>query len=369
MTKRDYYEVLGVDRSAGAEEIKRSYRKAALQYHPDRNPGDKVAEEKFKEAAEAYEVLSDPEKRQLYDRFGHAGLQQSGYSGFSSFEDVFSSFGNVFGDIFGEIFGQGARGARANRPRRGVDLRYDIQIEFMDAVHGKETEIEVSKHERCEECGGAGTRPGSQPAVCSVCHGRGQVTRAQGFFSISTTCPTCQGSGQVITDPCAACKGQGRILKKKKLSLKIPPGVETGSSLRLRGEGEPGGPGAAPGDLYVVIRVLDHETFKRSGDDVVVLVPVKYSVLALGGEIDIPTLEGPDKLFVPKGTQSGHEFHLPDRGMPRLGKKMRGDLVVVAYIEIPSKLSKEEEEALRRLAEVEGVKVTPKKRRLFSRER
>lgn len=369
MTKRDYYEVLGVDTKAGAEEIKKAYRKAALQYHPDRNPGDKAAEENFKEAAEAYEVLSDPEKRQLYDRFGHAGLQQSGYSGFSSFEDVFSSFGNVFGDIFGEIFGQSGRAGRGHRPRRGADLRYDIEIEFMDAVHGKETEIEVAKHEKCEECGGTGSRPGSQPAVCNMCRGRGQVTRAQGFFSISTTCPTCQGSGQVITDPCTTCRGHGRILKKKKLSLKIPPGVETGSSLRLRGEGEPGQPGGGHGDLYVVISVREHETFKRNGDDVVVLTPVRYSLLALGGETAIPTVEGPDKLFVPKGTQSGHEFRLPDRGMPRLGKKRRGDLVVVVYVEIPTKLSKEEEDILRKLADVEGAKVSPKKRRLFSRDK
>lgn len=240
MIKRDYYEVLEVSKTASSEEIKKSYRKLALQHHPDRNKGNKESEEKFKEAAEAYEVLSDPEKRQIYDRYGHEGLQQSGFQGFRNFEDVFSSFG----DIFEEFFGFGSSRSRRNVVRRGADLRLDLTIEFMESVFGKETEIEVSRHEVCEDCRGQGTKGGAAPSVCSSCGGRGQVTRSQGFFSISTTCPKCQGSGTEIKDPCEKCRGVGRNLTSKKLTLKIPGGVETGSRLRLQGEGEPGDPGA-----------------------------------------------------------------------------------------------------------------------------
>jgi molecular chaperone DnaJ len=363
MTKRDYYEVLGIQRNANGDEIKKSYRKLALQYHPDRNPGDKPAEEKFKEAAEAYEVLSDPEKRQLYDRFGHAGLQQTGFQGFRDFDDIFSSFG----DIFEEFFGFGARGSHRSSIRRGADLRYDLTIDFMDAVSGKEMEIEVSRHETCDECGGLGTREGTRPAVCSTCGGRGQVTRSQGFFSISTTCPTCQGSGTVITDPCHKCRGVGRVLIRKKLALKIPAGVDTGSRLRLQGEGEPGERGAPPGDLYVFIRVAPHESFRRQNDDIVVAVPITYSLAALGGEVEVPSLDGSDVLQIPHGTQSGQDFRVPGKGVPHLRGRGRGDLVVVVYIETPHKVGKDEEELLRRLAELEGVKVSSKKKGFFSR--
>jgi molecular chaperone DnaJ len=363
MTKRDYYEVLGIERNASGDEIKKAYRKLALQYHPDRNPGDKAAEENFKEAAEAYEVLSDTEKRQLYDRFGHAGLQQSGFQGFSNFDDIFSSFG----DIFEEFFGFGARGGHRSSVRRGADLRYDLTIGFMDAAFGKEMEIEVSRHEPCEECGGLGTKQGTRPAVCSTCGGRGQVTRSQGFFSISTTCPTCQGSGTVITDPCRKCRGVGRVLIRKKLALKIPAGVDTGSRLRLQGEGERGDHGAPPGDLYVFLRVEPHESFRRQNDDILVAVPIMYSLAALGGEIEVPTLDGTDQLQIPQGTQSGQDFRIPGKGIPHLRGRGRGDLVVVVYIETPRKVSKEAEDLLRRLAELEGVKVTSKKRSFFSR--
>ncbi len=363
MTKRDYYEVLGVTKAAGAEEIKKAYRKLALQYHPDRNKGDKQAEEKFKEAAEAYEVLSDPEKRQLYDRFGHAGLQQTGFTGFRNFDDIFSSFG----DIFEEFFGFGARGSRRSAVRKGADLRYDLSIDFMEAAKGKEVEIEVSRHEVCPDCSGIGTKGGTQPSVCTTCGGRGQVTRSQGFFSISTTCPTCQGSGTVITNPCDKCRGTGRFLVTKKLSIRVPPGVETGSRLRLQGEGEPGDPGAPAGDLYVFIHVKEHEIFKRHGDDIVVEVPITYTVAALGGEITIPTLEGHEPFQVPKGTQSGQQFRIPQRGMPHLRGRGRGDLIPILYIETPKKLSKEEENLLRRLAEIEGSKVSPKKKGFFLR--
>ena len=363
MTKRDYYEVLGVGKTTTAEEIKKSYRQLALQHHPDRNKGDKQAEEKFKEAAEAYEVLSDPEKRQLYDRFGHAGLQQSGFTGFRNFDDIFSSFG----DIFEEFFGFGSRGSRQASVRRGADLRYDLSVEFMDAAFGKETEVSISRHEPCHECSGVGTKGGAKPAVCTTCGGRGQVTRSQGFFSISTTCPSCQGSGTVITNPCEKCAGAGRVIVTKKLSLRIPAGVETGSRLRLQSEGEPGDPGAPPGDLYVFIHVLDHEFFHRQGDDVVVEVPITFSQAALGGEIEIPTLEGPEQFEIPRGTQSGQDFRIGGKGIPHLRGRGRGNLIVLVYLETPTRLSKQEEDLLRRLAELGGAKVSPKKRRFFAR--
>jgi molecular chaperone DnaJ len=364
MNKRDYYEILEVQRTVGADEIKKAYRKLALKYHPDRNPGDKAAEEKFKEAAEAYEVLSDAEKRQLYDRFGHAGLQQAGFTGFRDFDDIFSSFGDIFEDFFG--FGS-RRGGGRHRPRRGADLRYDLTISFMDAVFGKEIEIEVPRHELCEDCHGTGSRDGAQASVCSTCGGRGQVTRSQGFFSISTTCPTCQGSGTVITDPCKKCHGVGRTLVQRKLALKVPAGVGSGSQLRLTGEGEPGEPGAPPGDLYVVIRQEAHEVFRRQDDDAVVAIPIPYSLAALGGEIEIPSLEGPDRLQVPAGTQSGQDFRLSQRGIPRLRGRGRGDLIVVVYVETPKQLNKEMEELLRKMAQLEGSSVTPKKKGFFSR--
>jgi molecular chaperone DnaJ len=363
MTKRDYYEVLGVARGSAKEDIKKAYRKLAMQYHPDRNKGNKEAEEKFKEAAEAYEVLSDPEKRQLYDRFGHAGLQQTGFTGFRDFDDIFASFG----DIFEEFFGFGPGRSRRARGRRGADLRYDITIDFLEAAFGKEAEIEIARHEICRDCDGLGTAGGVQPSVCSTCGGRGQITRSQGFFSISTTCPTCQGGGTVITDPCQKCRGVGRVLIKKKLALKIPAGVENGSRLRLQEEGEPGDHGAPPGDLYVIIHVNPHEKFRRQEDDVVVAVPMTYATAALGGEIDIPTLEGEEVLQIPRGTQSGQDFRISGKGVPHLRGRGRGDLVVVAYIETPTKLSKDQEGLLRQLAELDGSRVTHKKKSFFSR--
>ncbi|MFH0959375.1 MAG: molecular chaperone DnaJ [Pseudomonadota bacterium] len=365
MTKRDYYEVLGIGKSAENDEIKKAYRKLALQHHPDRNKGNKEAEEKFKEAAEAYEVLSDGEKRQIYDRFGHAGLQQQGFTGFRNFDDIFSSFG----DVFEEFFGFGGNRSRTNRVRKGPDLRMDLSIDFLEAAFGKETEFEVSKHELCDACHGLGTKGGSQPSVCSTCGGRGQVTRSQGFFSISTTCPTCQGGGTVVTDPCDKCKGVGRVLISKKLSLKIPQGVESGSRLRLNGEGEPGDFGAPPGDLYVYLNVKPHETFKRESDDVVVLVPMGYATAALGGEIEVPTLEGTDKIQIPKGTQAGQNFRIPGKGIPHLRGKGRGELIAVVYIKTPKNLNPEQESLLRQLAEIDGEQVTVKKKGFFSRKK
>lgn len=363
MNKRDYYEVLQVEKKAEVIEIKKAYRKLALKYHPDRNPGDKEAEDRFKEAAEAYEVLSDPEKRQLYDRFGHAGLQQTGYTGFTDFDDVFSSLGGIFEEFFG--FG-GRRGGRS-RVRRGADLQYRLQIELTDAAFGLETEIEFHKHELCDECHGTGTRGGGQPAVCSTCGGRGQVTRSQGFFSISATCPTCQGSGQMITDPCDECKGVGRVMREKKLSIKIPPGVDTGSQLRLTGEGEPGELGGLPGDLYVVIEVKPHEHFERHGDNLVTRAFMTYPQAVLGGEIEIPTLDGTEELTIPKGTPSGKDFRLAGKGMPRLRGRGKGDLIVLVYVDVPTKIGKEQEKLLKELAALEGSNVSQPKRGLFSR--
>jgi molecular chaperone DnaJ len=363
MTKRDYYEVLSIGKSAGNDEIKKAYRKLALQYHPDRNKGDKEAEEKFKEAAEAYEVLSDGEKRKVYDRFGHAGLQQQGFTGFRNFDDIFSSFGDVFEEFFG--FG----GNRSNRVRKGPDLRMDLSIDFLEAAFGKETEFEVSKHEPCEACHGLGTKGGSQPSVCSTCGGRGQVTRSQGFFSISTTCPTCQGGGTIVTDPCEKCRGVGRVLISKKLSLKIPPGVESGSRLRLNGEGEPGDFGAPSGDLYVYLNVRPHEIFKREGDDVVVLTPMGFATATLGGEIEVPTLDGTEKIQIPKATQAGQNFRIPGKGIPHLRGRGRGDLISVVYIQTPKDINQEQDELLRRLAEIEGERVTVKKKGFFSRKK
>jgi molecular chaperone DnaJ len=362
MTKRDYYEVLGVGKTAGKDEIKKAYRALALQHHPDRNRGDKDAEEKFKEAAEAYEVLSDPEKRQLYDRFGHAGLQQQGFTGFRDFNDIFSSFGDIFEDFFG-FGGRGRRGAT----RRGADLRYDLAIEFMDAAVGKELEVEIPRHDFCEECRGSGAKDGTSPSVCATCGGRGQVTRTQGFFAIATTCPACNGSGAVIKDPCPTCGGKGRVPKTRILSLKIPAGVSSGSQLRLRGEGEAGEPGAGPGDLYVFIAVKEHEVFSRQGDDVLVHVPIGYSQAVLGGKIEIPTMEGPDTFEVPKGTHSGQGFRVRGKGFPHLRGHGRGDLIVIVYIDVPEKPGKELEDLLRKLAELEGTEVTPKKKGFFSR--
>ncbi|MFC1835266.1 molecular chaperone DnaJ [Thermodesulfobacteriota bacterium] len=362
MTKRDYYEVLEVEKTSSGEEIKKAYRRLALQYHPDRNPGDKEAEEKFKEGAEAYEVLSSDEKRQLYDRFGHAGLQDQGFQGFRDFDDIFSSFGDIFEDLFGFSSSRGRR----TRARRGADLRYDLMIELHDAAFGKETEIEVTKHETCDKCAGSGTKEGAPPAVCQTCGGRGQVTRAQGFFSISTTCPTCQGSGTVITDPCSKCRGVGRVLKSKTLSIKLPPGVDNGSQLRLQGEGEPGELGGPPGDLYIVIRIRDHEHFERNGDDLLVAVPITYTQAALGAKIEVPTLEDPTTLNIPRGTQPGQDFRIRDKGIPHLRSRGRGDLIAIVHVQVPTKLGKDEESILRNLAELEGVKVTKKRRRLFS---
>ncbi|HCX89080.1 MAG: molecular chaperone DnaJ [Deltaproteobacteria bacterium CG_4_9_14_3_um_filter_44_9] len=356
MEKRDYYDVLGLSRGASDEEIKKTYRKLAMKYHPDRNPGKKEAEEKFKEAAEAYEVLRDPEKRRLYDQFGHEGLKGTGFRGFSGFEDIFSTFG----DIFEDFFGFGTRRSRT-AARRGADLRYDIQLSFAEAAFGKETEIEILKASQCDRCEGTGAKPGTYPATCPGCQGKGQVTRSQGFFNISTTCPHCNGEGKIIANPCVDCRGTGKVTKKKKVSAKIPGGVEDGSRLRLRGEGEEGERGGAPGDLYVVLHVERHPLFDREGDDIICQIPISFTQAALGTEIDIPTLNGTKKIHIPRGTQSGHAFRLKGEGTHHLRGHGRGDQIVEVIVKTPTKLTKKQEELLREFARINGEETILKK--------
>ncbi len=355
-TKRDYYEILGVARTATAEELKSSYRKLALKFHPDRNPGDKQAEENFKEAAEAYEVLRDREKRALYDQFGHAGLEGTGFSGFGGFEDIFSSFG----DIFEDFFGFGGRNRSGTRARRGADLRFDLTLSFMDAAFGTETEIEVAKMEPCRECGGNGCEQGTQPESCRQCGGSGQVSRSQGFFTVRTTCHVCRGSGQMIARPCPSCRGGGQVRVSKRVSVKIPAGVDNGSRLRLSGEGEPGTFGGPPGDLYVFIHVQNHEFFERRENDIVCQVTISFVQAALGDHITVPTLDGHKTLEIPKGTQPGELFYFHGEGIPSLRTRKRGEQIIQVMIKTPTGLSKKQEELLREFAKLEKGKFSTK---------
>lgn len=343
-TRRDYYEILGVERNASEDEIKKSYRKLAMQYHPDRNPGSKEAEEMFKEAAEAYEVLSDLEKRDIYNRYGHEGLRGAGYQGFTGFEDIFSSFGDIFGDVFG--FNTGRSGSRTGT-RAGADLRYDLRISFMDAALGATTGINLEKYVLCSSCQGSGCAPGTSPQVCSRCQGRGQVTQSSGFFSISSTCPQCRGQGGMITTPCRKCSGGGKVMVAKTVQLKIPAGVETGSRLRLRGEGEEGGYGDPNGDLYVFIEVGKHDVFERNGDDIYYRVPITFVQAALGGTVEAPTLTGMEKLKIPRGTQTGRIFRLKGKGVAHLRGYGHGDQIIETVVTVPTNLTKRQEELLR----------------------
>lgn len=350
-TRRDYYEILGLERNASEEEIKKNYRRLAMQYHPDRNPGNSVAEENFKEAAEAYEVLSDPEKRQVYDHYGHEGLRGTGYRGFSGFEDIFSSFGDIFGDVFG--FGTGRSRSRTTA-RAGADLRYDLLISFMESALGASREINVEKYVLCSSCRGSGCAPGASPQVCARCHGRGQVTQSSGFFSISTTCSQCRGQGSVITTPCRECSGGGKVKVAKTVQLKIPAGVETGSRLRLRGEGEEGEYGGPNGDLYVFIEVEQHEIFQRSGDDIYCRLPISFIEAALGGSVEAPTLTGKEKLKIPRGTQTGKIFRLKGKGIAHLRGYGRGDQIIETVITVPTNITKKQEELLREFMKLGG---------------
>lgn len=350
MNKRDYYDVLGVQRNAADADIKSAYRKLALKYHPDRNPGDKAAEEKFKEASEAYSVLADADKRHLYDRFGHAGLGGAATSGFdptvfTGFEDILGGLGDIFG--FGDVFG-GAR--RRGGPQRGADLRYDLEISFEESAKGTETSIQIPRQEVCETCKGSGAAPGSRPETCSQCHGRGQVRYQQGFFTVARTCGHCRGTGSVITKPCSMCRGAGRVQKERKLTVRIPAGIATGQRLRLTGEGEAGPAGGPPGDLYVVVHVQEHPFFQREGNDLYCEIPLNYPTLVLGGEIRVPTLDGEEPFTLPEGTQSGSTLRLRGRGMPDVSGRGRGDLLVTVKVITPKKATKEQRRLLEQLA-------------------
>ncbi len=365
MEKRDYYETLNVSRNAGEEEIKRAYRRQAMKYHPDRNPGDKEAEERFKEAPEAYEVLRDSEKRQIYDQFGHEGLRGTGFSGFSGFNDIFSSFG----DIFEEFFGFGTRTSRRDRSRKGADLRYDTELTLEEAFSGKEEEITFKKWESCELCDGSGSMPGSELQICKTCQGRGSIQRTQGFFQINTTCPACQGQGRIIADPCHSCKGSGKVKINRKLTLKIPPGVDTGSQLRLKGEGEAGEYGGPPGDLFVVIHVRDHGFFSRKEEHLFCEIPISFIQAILGDTITIPVLgkEGNQSLTIPKGTQPGEILTLTGQGMPSLRGNYRGDLFIKINVKIPKKLNHRQRELLEEFAKTEGPTNSNKKKSFWDK--
>lgn len=359
MAKQDYYELLGVSRNATEDDIKKSYRKLALKYHPDRNPDNPEAEEKFKQAAEAYEVLHDAEKRSLYDRYGHEGLQNAGFQGFQGFDDIFSNFGSIFEDFFG--FGGGRqRGRRSSRA--GADLRYDQQIAFEEAAFGTEKVLEFEKMETCIQCLGKRTAPGTSPTTCSTCGGIGQVERRQGFFALRTTCPNCRGEGSVITKPCPECRGRGMVRTPKKLSVKIPAGVDEGARLRLTGEGEEGINGGPAGDLYVVISIQSHEFFERAGNHVHCQVPISFPQAALGADIDVPSLYGSQTLSIPRGIQTGETLSLPGCGIPDVRGGRKGDQIVHIMVKTPTHLSDRQEELLRELAALEGEETKGKKR-------
>jgi molecular chaperone DnaJ len=349
VSKRDYYETLGIGRSATDVELKSAYRKLALKYHPDRNPGDKKAEEKFKECAEAYGILADSDKRAAYDRFGHAGVSASagGFDPtvFSGFEDILGGLGDIFG--FGDLLG-GAR--RRGGPQRGADLRYDLEISFEESAKGAETSIQIPRQEHCETCGGSGAAPGSTPTVCGQCRGQGQVRFQQGFFTVARTCPQCRGAGRVINKPCQTCRGAGHVTRERKIAVKIPAGIATGQQLRFQGEGEAGAGGGPAGNLYVVVHVQEHEFFRRDGLNLYCEIPVNFTTVALGGEIQVPTLDGTDRVKVPEGTPTGTTLRLRGKGMPDVNGRGKGDLFATVQVQTPRKLSKEQRQVLEQLA-------------------
>ena len=351
--KKDFYDILGINRDASDDDIKKAYCKLAMKFHPDRNPDSKDAEDKFKEAKEAYEILSEPEKRRAYDTYGHAGVNPNlsgGPGGFNSGEG-FGGFSEAFGDIFGEIFG-GGRGRGGQQVYRGADLRYNMEITLEQAARGTETKIRIPSLDECDTCHGTGAKPGTKPKTCQTCNGQGQVRLQQGFFSIQQTCPTCHGNGKVIPEPCQACSGTGRIKNHKTLSVKIPAGVDDGDRIRLSGEGEAGMNGGPPGDLYVVVQLKAHGVFQRDGADLHCEMPVSFTVAALGGEIHIPTLEGEAKIKIPPETQSGQVFRLRGKGIKPVRQTSAGDLMCHVVVETPVRLTDRQKELLRELEEI-----------------
>jgi molecular chaperone DnaJ len=369
-TKRDYYDVLGVNRDASEEDIKKAYRKLAMKYHPDRNPDSKESEDKFKEAKEAYEILSETEKRRAYDAYGHAGVNpQMGGMGGGPGDAGFGGFADAFGDIFGDIFG-GARG-RSN-VYRGADLRYNLEITLEQAARGTETKIRIPAMEECEPCKGSGAKPGTQPKTCSTCGGTGAVRMSQGFFSIQQTCPTCHGSGRMVSDPCQSCNGAGRVKRHKTLSVKIPAGIDEGDRIRLSGEGEAGMNGGPPGDLYVVVHLKEHSVFRRDGNDLHCEMPVSFTTAALGGDIEIPTLEGQAKVKIPAETQTGQTLRLRGKGIKGVRATYPGDLLCEIVIETPIRLTDRQKELLRELEEInrrDGDRHNPRAKSFMDRVR
>ncbi len=359
--KRDYYEILGVAKDVQKPELKKAYRKQAIKFHPDKNPGNKEAEDKFKEASEAYEVLNDDNKRQIYDQFGHRGLEGSGHSGPSGFEDIFSSFGDIFEDFFG--FGGGERGSRV---RKGSDLRYDMTIDFMEAAFGTEKTISIPKQDRCDKCEGSGCAEGASPQTCSQCQGSGQFIQNQGFFKVKTTCPYCKGQGSVISDPCHKCRGRGRVEITRKVQVKIPAGVDVGSKLRLNGEGEASSSSEGPsGDLYVVINVKPHKFFQRDNVDVICAIDISFIQASLGDEITIPTLVEDKKLKIPKSTQYGDVFRLRGEGIASLRTGRRGDQIIKVIIKTPTKLNQKQIALLKEFDKLDSNKISNKLKNLF----
>lgn len=358
-TKRDYYEVLGVDKSASEDDIKRAYRKLAAKYHPDRNPGDEAAIVAFKEAAEAFDVLSNADKKARYDRFGHAGLEgmgAAGGAGFGDVGDIMDAFGEMFGDLFGG--GGGRRGGGGTRARRGGSLQTSLTIELLDAAVGCSRDLEIEKHVSCVTCGGTGAKPGTKPSTCDYCGGRGQVVQSQGFFRVQTTCPACRGQGQIVRDKCSDCRGSRFVARKSKINVKVPAGIDNGMQLCLRGEGEDGENGGPPGDLLVEIHVKSHNLFERDGKHLTCQVPITFAQAALGTELDIPILTGKHRIAVQPGTQPGEVLRLRGQGMPDVQGGQRGDLHVQFQVEVPKKLSKKQEDLLRQLAELDDKQVS-----------
>lgn len=360
MSKADYYEVLGVSREASDQEVKSAYRKQALKYHPDRNPGDHTAEEKFKEASEAYQVLSDADKRAAYDRYGHAGVNGSGFAGspFAGGVDL----SDIFGDLFGEMFTMGGAargGGRGSRQQRGDDLRFDLTIDFEDAIFGTEKEVKIRRMEICGTCQGRGSASGRGPSVCTHCQGRGQIRYQQGFFSVARTCVACGGTGTVIGDPCTSCRGEGRTTAEIKMKVKVPPGVEEGTRIRYGGEGDAGRLGGLKGDLYVILSIRPHDFFERQGHDLHCVVPISFPQAAMGDEFEIPGIDGPIRIKIPEGTQSGKELRIRGRGMPYLNDRGNGDLIVKVVVQIPRKLNRAQRELVAKLAETMTVENKP----------
>lgn len=371
MSKRDYYEILGVDKNADDATLKKAYRKLAMKYHPDRNPDDKEAEQNFKELNEAYEVLSDNQKRSMYDQFGHAGVNGNGQGGFGGAQGGFGGFEDIFGDIF-DMFGGGfSSGRRRNRPQKGPDIKIQLDLSFEEAAFGIDKDIEVSRHEECSKCNGTGAKPGTSKKTCHKCGGTGEVRYTQrtplGSFVNVRTCDTCNGEGSIIDAPCEECNGHGKIRKKKKINVKIPAGVDNSSVITLRGEGEPGIKGGPHGDLYIVIRMLPHKIFKRDGYDIICEIPITFVQAALGDEIVVPTLDGKVKYNIPEGTQSSTVFRLKGKGVHLLNGNGRGDQYVKVIVDIPRKLNEEQKDVLRKFAEISGEDVHEQKKSFFDK--